>query len=116
MSMKLNDELVSLLQKRYSYLTNFESGDPNAPIDPLSYRDAGGDNLILIAAQLGDLDTVELLVGAGMNIDEQGEMGFTALHYAYKRKHAEMVDFLLARGASKNIENDFGKLPGDYPT
>ena len=114
MSMKMSDETVSLLQKKYYYLTNFESTDPNAPIDPLSYRDAGGDNLMIIAAQLGDLETIRLLVDAGMGVSEQGEMGYTALHYAYKRKHAEVVDFLLAHGASTTIENDFGKLPGEY--
>lgn len=112
--MRLTDEAVSLLQKKYYYLTNFASSDPNAPIDPLSYRDAGGDNLIIIAAQLDDLNTIEVLVDAGMNINEQGEMGNTALHYAYKRKRAEVIDFLLTHGASTNIENYFGKLPGDY--
>lgn len=112
--MKLNDETALKLREKYYYLTNYESSDPNAPIDPLGYRDAGGDNLMHIAARRGDLDTVRLLVDAGMNISEQGEMGFTALHNAYQYKHAEVVDFLLAHGASTNIENYFGKLPGEY--
>lgn len=111
--MKLNDETISQLQEKYYYLTNFESSDPNAPIDPLSYRDAGGDNLMHIAARLGDVNTIKLLVDAGMNINEQGEMGFTALHNAYQYKRAEVVDFLLAHGASTKIENYFGKLPGE---
>jgi ankyrin repeat protein len=67
-----------------------------------------------IAARRGDLDTIRLLVEAGMNISEQGEIGFTALHNAYQHKHAGMVDFLLAHGASTEIQNYFGKLPGEY--
>ena len=114
MSIKLSDADVSQLQVKYYYLTNFESDDPSAPIDPIRYRDAGGDNLMHVAAQLGDLDTIKLLVEAGMNIDEQGEMGFTALHIAYRRKQPAVVDFLLAHGASTKIENNFGKLPSDY--
>ncbi len=114
MSMKLSDEIVSQLQKTYYYLTNFDSSDPSEPIDPLSYRDAGGDNLMHIAARLGDLNTVKVLVEGGMNISEQGEMGFTALHNAYQYKHAEVVDILLAHGALTEIENDFGKLPSEY--
>jgi len=114
MSMKLNDETVLKLQEKYYYLTNYESSDPKAHIDPLNYRDAGGDNLMHIAARRGDLDTVRLLVDAGMNISEQGEMGFTALHNAYQYKHAEVDTFLLANGASTTSENNFGKLPGDY--
>jgi ankyrin repeat protein len=114
MSIKLNDADVSQLQSKYYYLTNFESENPSAPIDPLNYRDAGGDNLMHIAARHGDINTIKLLIGGGMCIDEQGEMGFTALHNAYQYKQPEVVDFLLAHGASTKIENNFGKLPGDY--
>lgn len=112
--MSLTDEAVLRLQKKFYYLTNFTSSDPNAPIDPLSYRDAGGDNLLIIAAQIDDLKTIELLASAGTDLSEQGEMGNTALHYAYKRKNAEIIDFLLEHGASTSIENFFGKIPSDY--
>lgn len=111
MSMKLSDEAISELQKKYDYLINYESSDPTAPIDPLTYVDSGGDSLVHIAAQHGDLNTIKLLVEAGIDIDQKGDMGFTALHYAYDSKHLGVVDFLLARGASPDIENEFGKVP-----
>lgn len=95
-------------------MTNFESDDPSAAIDPLSYRDAGGDTLLHIAARLGDMDTIKWLVDAGMNINEQGEMGSTALHNAYQYRNTEIVEFLLDQGASPKTENYFGKLPRDY--
>lgn len=113
MSIKLSDEAILQLQRKYYYLTNFDSSDPTQPIDPLSYADAGGDNLLHIAARLGDLDTIKILVGAGLDINRQGEMGFTPLHNAYQYKQAAVVDFLLDRGASKKIENYFGQLPDD---
>jgi hypothetical protein len=112
MSMKLSDEAIEKLQKKYDYLINYDSIDPTDPIDPLTYVDSNGDNLMHIAAQLGDLNTITLLVDAGMNINQKGDMDSTALHYAYDGKHSHVVEFLLAHGASTEIENGFGKLPG----
>lgn len=112
MSIKLSAEAVARIQKKYDYLINYSSSDPNEPIDPISYVDSNGDNLMHIAAQLGDVDTISLLVDAGMDVNLQGDMGSTALHSAYDAGHREAVDFLLAHGASATIENDFGKLPG----
>jgi ankyrin repeat protein len=111
--MKLNDEAIAELQKKYDYLINYDSSDPTDPIDPLTYVDSNGDNLMHIATQLEDVDTIILLAGAGMNINQKGDMGFTALHYAYAGKHARVVELLLAHGASTEIENEFGKLPGE---
>jgi ankyrin repeat protein len=112
MSVKMSDETISRLQKKYYYLTNFSSSDPNEPIDPIGYRDAGGDNLMMIASRLGDLDTISILLNAGVDINEQGEMGCTALHYAYERNRKDVVDFLLANGASREIEDYLGRRPG----
>ena len=111
MSLKLSDKVISELQHKYDYLINYESSDPTTPIDPLTYIDSGGDNLMHIAAQLGDLNTVKLLAEAGMNLNQKGDMGFTALHYACDSKHLSTVNFLLANGASVDIKNEFGQLP-----
>lgn len=54
-----------------------DEGDSTAPIDPLTYREAGGDHLIHIAAFTGDLRTVELLLDAGEDVDAIGDMGET---------------------------------------
>jgi ankyrin repeat protein len=113
MSITLEQDKIHELQKKYHYLTNYESDDPEDPIDLLTYIDSNGDNLLHIAAQLGDLCTVAVLVGAGMPVDQAGDMGCTALHYAYQAKHMEMIKFLLNSGASKNIQNNFGKLPDE---
>ena len=113
MSMKLNDEAIAELQKKYDYLINYDSSDPTDPIDPLTYVDSNGDNLMHIAAQLGYVNKIRLLVVAGKNVNQKGDISFTALHYAYGGKHQCAVDFLLAHGTSTEIENEFGKLPSE---
>lgn len=112
MPMKLSDAAIKTLQKKYDYLINYDSSDPTDPIDPLTYVDSNGDNLMHIAAQLGDEKTIALLVDANMDINQKGDMGSTVLHYAYNGKHLHLVEFLLAHGASAEIENEFGKRPG----
>ena len=99
------------LRERYSYLVNYQTEDPDSPIDPLTYADSNGDHLLHIAAQRGDLRTVELLLDAGVNIDQKGDMGCTALHYARLKRHEAVAELLLARGASSGLRNDFGRLP-----
>lgn len=113
MSMKLDQDVVAELQKKYDYLINYESDDPSAPIDPLTYVDSNGDNLLHIAAQLGDVRTMGLLLDAGLDVDLPGDMESTALHYAYKSKSPDAVKFLLDRGAATDVQNGFGKMPGE---
>jgi ankyrin repeat protein len=110
--MKLSDHAIKELQRKYDYLINYESSDPTDPIDPLTYVDSNGDNLMHIAAQLGDVATVILLVEAGMDVNRIGDMGATPLHYAYDGKHQSIIEFLLANGASTEVRDDFGNIPG----
>lgn len=109
--MNLTNDEIAGIQQRYHYLTNYESDDPSSPIDPLTYSDSNGDYLLHIAAQRGDLRTVEILISAGMDVNQLGDMGCTALHYARQKGHKDVVDFLMTNGASTDIENDFGKTP-----
>jgi ankyrin repeat protein len=111
MSMKWTDDEAAELQSRYSYLTNYQGGDVDAPIDPLTYVDSNGDGLLHIAAQLGDAWTVELLLRARVNVDQLGDMGCTALHYASMSHKEDVIRILLVNGAATNIVNDFGRLP-----
>lgn len=102
---------IAEIQARYSYLTNYVDEDPTAPIDPLSYVDSGGDRLLHIAAFRGDTRTIGLLLDAEQAVDQLGEMGLTALHYAYWGAHQDAVDLLLARGAEDDIRDAFGRRP-----
>ncbi len=106
--MKLTKAAARELQEKYSYLTKYEAEDPDAPIGPLTYVDSNGDALLHIAAQQGDTRTVEVLLAAGVDMNLLGDMENTALHYA---QTGEMVELLLAHGASADICNEFGKPP-----
>jgi len=106
--MKLTEAEIQELQAKYGYLTNYEAEDPDAPIDPLTYVDSNGDALLHLAAQRGDMRTVELLLRAGLDVNQIGDMGNTALHYA---KTEEMARLLLSHGASTNVRNEFGQRP-----
>ncbi len=112
-SMKPTATQIAEIQKRYHYLVNYEAADPNNPIDPFTYTDSNGDHLLQIAVQRGDLPTVELLVSAGVDVNQTGDMGCTALHYAKLKGHDAIASFLLTHGASVTIRNGFGLLPGE---
>ena len=103
----LPSELAEL-RATFADVLNYESDDPTEPIDPLEYVAPDGDTCLHIAAYRGNLRAVELLVKAGLNIDQPGDMGSTPLHYASK---PEIISFLLASGASTTIKNEFGQFP-----
>lgn len=108
--MTLSDNEIREIQEKYSYLINYDAEDPECPIDPLSYVDSNGDTLLHIAAQQNDLRTIELLLKGGVNVNAIGDMGCTALHFA---KSKEVIDLLVTHGASNQVRNEFGKLPGE---
>jgi len=61
-----------------------------------------------IAARRGDIRAVQLLVKGGLDVNRQGDMGYTPLHCA---KNQDIFAFLIGSGALTSIENSFGKLP-----
>ena len=69
---------------------------------------------LIIAAHNGHLNSVKILLGYGADIDARGtlqdEDGDTALHYAVKGGHLEIVSELLALGASQ-VPNNLGLTP-----
>lgn len=111
MSLKLKPEELQELLQAFQDLLNYESDDLMEPIDPFTYVDSNGDNCLHIAASRGDYRSVELLLKAGLNVDQVGDMGCTALHYANMKGHDGIKRLLLDYGASTTIRNEFGKLP-----
>jgi len=99
---------MSELQIAFSDLINYDDEDPTAPINPLRYHAPEGDTCLHIAAHRGNLRAVELLIKAGLNVNAQGDMGYTPLHYA---ANIEIVQLLLTSGANQNIKNEFGQSP-----
>ena len=67
------------------------------------------------AIALGNsLETVELLLEAGADVNATQAGGFTPLHQAAAAGKLDTVAFLLKNGARKNVRCDQGKLPLDY--
>ncbi|XP_058708222.1 ankyrin repeat domain-containing protein 40-like [Poecile atricapillus] len=63
------------------------------------------------AAALGDVAEVQRLLAAGADIDSRNEInGWTCLHWACKRNHAQVVSCLLEAGADKHILTAKGEL------
>ena len=64
--------------------------------------DKGGYTPLLFAAQQGSLDTVQLLVAAGADVNDADPEGASALVVAAHSGHAAVSAFLLDRGADPN--------------
>ena len=121
--MKLSEEEIQCIREKYRQLINYQSEDIDDPIDPLTYVEPAGDNLLHIAAMRGDLRTVELLLKAGLDVNQPGDMGYTALHYAYWKgakwpahvhEREDVIRLLLEHGASTTVRNEFGKTPIEH--
>ncbi|XP_054249903.1 ankyrin repeat domain-containing protein 40-like isoform X2 [Indicator indicator] len=66
------------------------------------------------AAALGDVEEVRRLLGAGADINSRNEInGWTCLHWACKRNHAQVVSCLLAAGANRQILTARGELAAE---
>ncbi|XP_026691734.2 uncharacterized protein LOC100187163 isoform X2 [Ciona intestinalis] len=66
---------------------------------------------------LGDVTKVQILINSGVNVNSQNPVnGWTALHWAVKRNHCDVIKLLLASGANKETLNKDGKSPGELTT
>jgi ankyrin repeat protein len=105
----MTEDLRDYLKKAFQNVLNFDADDPLESIDPLSYRSPEGDNCLHIAASMGEIRAVEYLIGAGIDVNQRGDMGYVALHYARKAGFSEIVQLLLDNGADPGLVNEFGE-------
>jgi uncharacterized protein len=69
-----------------------------------------GDNALHCVVGWGDLAAAKVLIDAGIDINKAGDLGYTPLHIACIRGNAEIVKFLVDRGADL-----FALSEGDAP-
>jgi len=107
----LNSEEIAELKHLFRDLTNYESDDPCAPVDPLTWIGADDDTALHVAAWRDDDRAVRLLIKAGVDVNTKGDMSSTALHVATRKGNKVIQDLLLAAGASTDIVDEFGLKP-----
>jgi ankyrin repeat protein len=62
----------------------------------------GGDTALMFAARVGDLNSARILVEAGANVNDADAEGISAMVLAAHSGFAELVEFLLDKGADAN--------------
>jgi ankyrin repeat protein len=70
---------------------------------------AGGLTMLMLAAQNGELEILNILLEAGADVLALDKDGCTALMLAAANGHIEIVDALLKAGANKNAADNEGK-------
>ena len=93
-------------------LLTYFSDEEQCRFNPLDFQ-YDGDNFLHLAVRRGDYRAVELILKAGVDVNQLGDMGETALHYAMDKGWEDIVRLLLAHGASREIRDEFGKRPGE---
>ena len=83
-------------------------------VDFIEFRFVDGETFLHLAALRGELEAAKLLVELGIDVNLLGDMGNTALHYAATHKHRDIYDYLVSKGASDGIINEFGETPSQY--
>ncbi|XP_076061666.1 death-associated protein kinase dapk-1-like isoform X4 [Oratosquilla oratoria] len=68
-----------------------------------------GESVVHLAAGLGEMDALELLVKKGGSVDAMDAQGDTPLHWASRQGHANIIGFLIQQGAQINSQNKNGE-------
>jgi ankyrin repeat protein len=92
--MSMRPELVALLN-RLKETDTFE----NVSFDDINATAIDDENALHWAVVQNDLAAARLLIEAGINIDQHGDLGHTPLHDAAAFGHRDMVVLLIESGA-----------------
>jgi len=101
----MKKELRALLDKIASTasFSGVDSSDVNA-------TNSDGDNGLHCVVGWGDLEAAKLLVAAGVEVNQFGDLGFTPLHLACMKGDFALVEFLISSGADLFAQSE-GELP-----
>jgi ankyrin repeat protein len=84
----------------------------SAGADP-NQKSSHGEVPIIVACDKYNPSTemIQLLIENGVNIDEQNDVGKTALHISAAEDKFEVVKLLLSHGANPNVQDENGNTP-----
>ncbi len=80
--------------------------DVDAPLsefNPLTHQLACGDSCLHIAAWRSDLAAIKLLVQGGVEINAEGDNGYTPLDCALSKNSGDVVSYLIANGGVAHV-------------
>ena len=80
----------------------------------LNDQNEDGSTALIIAAQYGYKEGVNVLINAGANVNIQDIFGSTALHEAAENGFLSISELLLASGAQASLTDNAGMTPLDY--
>lgn len=107
--MPLNSEVRSVLDRCEKTASWY-----GIQISSLAQRNHLHDTPLHTVCTWGELGAVRHLVDAGADIDAQGDRGCTPLFNAVIGDSADVVNFLLGRGADASIRSVDGRSVLDY--
>lgn len=74
-----------------------------------------GESSIYTKANKGDIETVELAIQQGFEVDQADENGQTLLHHAVLGNQIQLVEILCEKfHANPRIKDNDGNIPMDY--
>lgn len=92
--------------------TMYEHGND---IFALGKTDSSNNTLLHIAVRSGKLETIELLLKLGININALNENNETPLHHSVSLKEEsealEIIEFMLLKGANPHSKDKLGDTP-----
>jgi ankyrin repeat protein len=100
--------LEEVLQSTSDVLFPDELGERQVAIDTHGFED---DTPLHVMAWRNDLESVEVLIQAGADVNAVGDMGQTPLHVAISMDNPKMVVALLKAGARDDIRSELGSTP-----
>lgn len=71
---------------------------PLSEFDPLTYESTCGDNCLHIAVWRSDLEAIKLLVKGRVDINAEGDNGYTPLDCALTKNSGDIVSYLIEHG------------------
>jgi len=71
------------------------------------------ENALIVATKVNNIEQIKLLLQYGINVNQQDELGNTALYYAVEMEEAYLVHLLVNKHADIHIKNNEGRSPFD---
>ncbi|MGE4575254.1 patatin-like phospholipase family protein [Parachlamydia sp.] len=74
-------------------------------------EDPEGKTPLMLAASLGDVQSIKILLDANAMIEAKDCSGRTAMHYAAEKNHINAILFLIKEGADENVQDSCNQAP-----